>query len=70
MNPTIQIQLNGTPHQLADGTRVAELIEQLALTPQRVALELNWEILPRAQWTEQLLRDGDKVEIVHFVGGG
>jgi thiamine biosynthesis protein ThiS len=49
---------------------LALLIESLGMKPDRVAVELNREIVPRNRWPETLLNDGDKLEIVHFVGGG
>lgn len=52
------------------GTTVAELIEQLALTGRRLAVEVNREIIPRSQHASHVLEDGDIVEIVHAIGGG
>jgi thiamine biosynthesis protein ThiS len=49
---------------------LAALIESLAMKPDRVAVELNREIAPRDRWPQTLLKDGDRLEIVHFVGGG
>jgi thiamine biosynthesis protein ThiS len=49
---------------------LATLIESLSMKPDRVAVELNREIIPRDRWPETLLKDGDRLEIVHFVGGG
>jgi sulfur carrier protein len=46
------------------------LIESLSMKPDRVAVELNREIVPRHLWPETPLKDGDRLEIVHFVGGG
>lgn len=51
-------------------TTLAALVESLGMKPDRVAVELNREIVPRGQWAETLLKDGDRMEIVHFVGGG
>ena len=67
---TIQIQLNGEPYQLTAETKVSGLIAELQLTQGRLAIELNLNILPRTQWDETQLQNGDKLEIVHFVGGG
>ena len=66
----IQIQLNGEPRQFAADATVSVLIDELALTRERLAIELNLDILPRARWDATVLHDGDKLEIVHFVGGG
>ena len=49
---------------------LTQLIEQLGMKGDRVAVELNREIVSRAQWPETSLKDGDQLEIVHFVGGG
>jgi sulfur carrier protein len=49
---------------------LSALVEHLGMRPDRVAIELNREIVPRDQWAETRLSDGDRLEIVHFVGGG
>ena len=49
---------------------LSALISELGMKPDRVAVELNREIVPREQWTQTVLQDGDRLEIVHFVGGG
>jgi thiamine biosynthesis protein ThiS len=67
---TIEITVNGEARQIDQGARVTDLIKQLELTPERLAIELNLSILPRAKWAETELRPGDRLEIVHFVGGG
>lgn len=54
----------------ADGKTVAELLESMEYGSQRVAVEINEEIVPRATYSETLLKDGDTVEVVRFVGGG
>lgn len=51
-------------------TTLAALVEVLGMKADRVAVELNREIAPRATWTQTKLNDGDRLEIVHFVGGG
>jgi sulfur carrier protein len=66
----IEIIVNGEHYQVTQGASVADLINRLDLAPQRLAIELNLSILPRARWDETKLQPGDKVEIVHFVGGG
>jgi sulfur carrier protein len=53
-----------------DLSTLAALIESLAMKPDRVAVELNREIVPRDRWPQTPLKDGDRLEIVHFVGGG
>lgn len=67
---THAIQLNGEPHSLATDTHAADLIAQLGLGGRRIAVEINEEIVPRSQLAETRLASGDKVEIVHAIGGG
>ena len=62
--------INGDEKSFADSLSLAELIEQLGMKGDRVAVELNREIVSRSQWPETTLEDGDRLEIVHFVGGG
>ncbi len=66
---TMRIVINGQEQILAPIT-LALLIEQLGMKQDRVAVELNRDIVPRAKWTETNLAEGDRLEIVHFVGGG
>ncbi|MES2818871.1 MAG: sulfur carrier protein ThiS [Pseudomonadota bacterium] len=66
----MQIQLNGEPFELPAGQTLAQLLEQLELGGRRVAVELNREIVPRSVHTSTLLGDGDRVEVVHAIGGG
>ena len=67
---SLRVELNGEPKELAEGTTLLALIEQLSLAPERVAVELNHDVVRRADWPATQLSDGDRVEIVHFVGGG
>ncbi|MBP5580707.1 MAG: sulfur carrier protein ThiS [Ruminococcus sp.] len=53
-----------------DGKTVAEMLADMDISGQRVAVEINEEIVPKANYGETVLRDGDKVEVVRFVGGG
>jgi sulfur carrier protein len=69
------LHINGEEHAFADPTSpalftLATLIESLAMKSDRVAVELNREIVPRDRWHQTQLKDGDRLEIVHFVGGG
>jgi sulfur carrier protein len=66
----MEIILNGEPHTLPDGTTAADLIEHLQLGGRRIALEVNETIVPRSRYPEHPLRPGDRVEIVHAIGGG
>ena len=62
--------LNGEERNFAGVGTLGELIDHLGMKGDRVAVELNREIVPRAQWSEAQLHEGDQLEIVHFVGGG
>ena len=66
----MRVELNGEPEELDEGTTLSTLIERLSLAPERVAVELNRNVVRRADWPATRLKDGDRVEIVHFVGGG
>jgi sulfur carrier protein len=66
----MRIQLNGTPHELSPGASVAELLRGLALASERVAIERNGRLVPRRDYEQVLLSEGDRVEIVTLVGGG
>ena len=62
--------VNGEPHAIPAGSTVADLLHQLALKPEHVAVERNREIVPRAALCDTVLAAGDALEIVTFVGGG
>lgn len=66
----MQIIVNGNPTQVPDGIDMVGLIDQLALSGQRLAVEVNEELVPRSRFGEHRLVPGDKVEIIHAVGGG
>jgi thiamine biosynthesis protein ThiS len=66
----LQIKLNGETKEVADGTTLQALIDQLALAPERLAIEHNFAVVRRADWPSVELGEGDRIEIVHFVGGG
>jgi thiamine biosynthesis protein ThiS len=66
----LQIQLNGDPHSVAAASTVAMLVASLGLEPTKVAVERNLEIVPKSLYGDTLLCTGDRIEIVHFVGGG
>lgn len=66
---TKSITLNGAPHRSAAAT-IADLVRELDLAPEKVAVERNGEIVPRSTLRDAPLADGDRLEIVHFVGGG
>lgn len=66
----MQIQLNGEARDLAPGLTVAQLVDDLGLTGRRIAVERNEEIVPRSEHDATRLVDGDRIEIVHAIGGG
>ena len=67
---TINVTINGEPKTTRDGVSIAAMLEGLGINPIRVAVERNLEIVPRSTLAEVTVEDGDKYEIVHFVGGG
>ena len=66
----VQVIVNDEPRTLPEGATVADLVTTLGLGPRRIAVEVNLDIVPRATYGEARLRDGDRVEVIHFVGGG
>ncbi len=66
----MQITINGEEKQLKDNLNIQQLIEQLGLTEQRLAMEVNREIVPRSRFAEHHLQAGDQIEIVRAIGGG
>ena len=66
----MDIHLNGEPRALDSGTTIADLLDAEGLAQRRVAVEVNGEIVPRGRHGDHPLHDGDKVEIVHALGGG
>lgn len=70
MGETIKIQVNGETRDWRGGVTVADLLRDLEIATDRVAVEVNLEILDRAKFAEHRLRDGDRVEILSFIGGG
>jgi thiamine biosynthesis protein ThiS len=66
----MEIIVNGERKALGAAVSLAEFIEQAGMKGDRVAVERNRDIVPRAQWPSTILQEGDELEIVHFVGGG
>jgi len=64
------VTINGERHEIPDGVSVVALLVHLGMRTERVAIERNFTILPRAQWQETHVEPNDSFEIVHFVGGG
>jgi sulfur carrier protein len=69
MGGLVQIIVNGEPEAI-EAMTVLCYLETIAIDPRRVAVELNLDILPKVDYGHTLLSDGDRLEIVHFVGGG
>ncbi|WP_338845730.1 sulfur carrier protein ThiS [Massilia sp. W12] len=70
MMETIAISLNGQAHQIAAGSSCADLMRELGLEQQALALAVNRQVAPRAQWAQRQLCPGDQVDIVKAIGGG
>jgi thiamine biosynthesis protein ThiS len=66
----VELHINGEAREFAVALSLAALIEMLGMKSDRVAVELNHDIVHRERWSATLLKDGDCLEIVHFVGGG
>lgn len=66
----MKVILNGDPTDIRDGSSIAGLLEALQIGRDRVAVEVGMEIVPKAHYDTHILTEGDKVEIVQFVGGG
>ena len=66
----ISIHVNGEARQVPEGLTLASLVDWLQMPADRVAVERNLEIVPRNQWSETTIIEGDRLEVVHFVGGG
>jgi thiamine biosynthesis protein ThiS len=66
----MKLQINGDEKTFNSSLTLAALVETLGMKADRVAVELNLDIVPRDRWPSTPLNDGDRLEIVHFVGGG
>ena len=66
----MKLIINGEDREFDSISTLSDLLVQLGMKPDRVAVELNRELAPRDCWSSTSLKDGDKLEIVHFVGGG
>ena len=66
----MKVLVNGSERELGESPSLADLIREHGLTPERVAVEVNRELVRRADYARTALKDGDRVEIVTFVGGG
>ena len=66
----MQITINGEKRELNENLTIDEMLENLALPAERIAVELNREVVRKKDWASIRLNDADKIEIIHFVGGG
>jgi len=66
----VLVQVNGESREISQEASLEELLTNLSIPRERVAIELNQKVIRRAEWANSILREGDKIEIVHFVGGG
>jgi thiamine biosynthesis protein ThiS len=66
----MKLQINGVERAFDDSLTLAALVDTLGMKPDRVAVELNRDVVPRERWPHTTLTEGDRLEIVHFVGGG
>jgi sulfur carrier protein len=66
----VNILVNGMPREVAEGTTITALLFELNMTARHVAVEVNLELVPRAEHSQHTLREADRLEIVSLVGGG
>lgn len=66
----MKLKINGTETEIQDGLTVSGLLEALRIEPARVAVEVNMQIINKCTFQDYVLKDGDSVEVVNFVGGG
>ena len=66
----MRVFINGDSKEISGTPSLAELIDQLDLPAARIAIELNRSVVRRSEWSSTILHDDDRIEIVHFVGGG
>ena len=67
---TINILLNGEIREAPEEIKLDHLLELFSLPSQRIAIELNRNVIRRVDWPQTIVGDGDRIEVVHFVGGG
>lgn len=67
---TLNLRINGEDQEVVENTSLQELVTQLKLSPERIAIEVNQKVVRRADWATTPLKEDDRIEIVHFVGGG
>ena len=70
MKKKIKININGKPKFVSENLKLIDLIKMLKISVKKVAIELNYEILDKKKINKMHLKNNDKIEIVHFIGGG
>ncbi|TYQ18393.1 UNVERIFIED_CONTAM: sulfur carrier protein [Acetivibrio alkalicellulosi] len=66
----MEISLNGKKTDIDEGLSLIELIEQKGLEPERIVVEYNHQVLSKEHWDKTILKEGDNLEVLRFVGGG
>ena len=66
----MKLHINGEERDFASNLTLSSLLDELGMKADRVAIELNRNIIARDRWSQTALKEGDRLEIVHFVGGG
>jgi thiazole synthase len=66
----LRVKVNDEEREVAEGTTLEALVGLLELRPERLAIERNRQVVRRVDWSQAVLEEGDRIEIVHFVGGG
>ena len=66
----MQVTINGEKRELAESLTISEILKNLELPSERVAIELNKEVVRKKDWENIKVGDADKIEVIHFVGGG
>jgi len=66
----MKIVLNGETHQVAPGSTLNEILAAAGYANRRIAVEINREIVPKSMHEQRLIHDGDRIEVVHALGGG
>lgn len=66
----MKVVVNGEKREVSENQSLVELLKKLELPTERIAVELNREVIRKINWNETIINEGDKIEIIHFVGGG
>ncbi|MDQ3323347.1 MAG: sulfur carrier protein ThiS [Acidobacteriota bacterium] len=66
----MKVFINGEAREIAGQTNLTELLEQFSMPRERIAVELNKEVVRKKDWETITISDADRIEIIHFVGGG